>query len=172
MKTILSFLLLLQCSLCAAQNTLPLWNFDSLDFKGGYNKFERAPSSSKIYLTDSVYHGAGGKSLQVIACKQTEGYCGAWINFFFIKRNQVRYIHAAEFNYISFYIKGAKGGEQVQIQLSDKSLSEREDSRPAKPLSTYLPQGITTVWQEVLIPLKDLERFDPSQLAGLTFNFT
>ena len=172
MKLILSFIFLLQCSLCAAQNTLPLWNFDSLDFKGGYNKFERAPSSSKIYLTDSVYHGAGGKSLQVIACKQTEGYCGAWINFFFTKRNQVRYIHAAEFNYISFYIKGDQGGEQVQIQLSDKNLSEREDSRPAKPLSNYLPQGITTAWQQVLIPLKDLERFDPSQLAGLTFNFT
>jgi hypothetical protein len=168
-------LIILSCLwsfLTSAQNTLPLWNFDSLDFKGTYNRFERAPSSASIYLTDSVYNGKGGKSLRINACKATEGFCGAWINFFFTHKNVKRYIHAGTFNYLSFYIKGATGGEQVQVQLADKALSEREDSRTVKPLSHYLPNGITTRWQQVLIPLSDAESLDRNLLAGLTFNFT
>lgn len=172
MRVVSTIFFLLNVCFSFAQNILPLWNFDSLDFKGSYNRFERAPSSASIYLTDSVYNGKGGKSMHIKACKSTEGFCGAWINFFFTRKNTVRYIHAGTFNYLSFYIKGEQGGEQVQVQLSDKTLSEREDSRAVKPLSQYLPGGITTQWQEVLIPLSDAERFDRNQLAGLTLNFT
>jgi len=81
-------------------------------------------------------------------------------------------MNASEYKFISLRIKGALGGEKIQIQLSDIAMQQREDSRPCKPLTSYLPEGITIGWQELIIPLTDFAGIDITQLTGITFNFT
>ncbi|MBX7205163.1 MAG: hypothetical protein K1X81_07045 [Bacteroidia bacterium] len=165
----LSFALISQAD---GQEFYQIWNFDSLNFKGTYNSFQQQPSSASVYLNDSVYSGYGGRSFQLNAFKNEEGYCGAWINFFSSKNGKTQYLNAAEYKFISLRIKGASGGEKIQIQLSDKIMMQREDSRPCKPLTSYLSKGITTDWQELIIPLTDFGGIDFTQLTGITFNFT
>lgn len=51
---------------------------------------------------------------------------------------------------VSFWIRGEKGGENIMMGMKD--VSQREIERP---LSDYLPGGVSPEWQEVRIPLKD-----------------
>ena len=53
-----------------------------------------------------------------------------------------------QYSLISFLIKGANGEEIAKIGLMDSSGNE-----PKIVLSEYLPQGVTTSWQKVRIPL-------------------
>ncbi|MCC6685071.1 MAG: hypothetical protein IT247_08370 [Bacteroidia bacterium] len=154
------------------QEFYQIWNFDSLNFKGTYNSFQKQPSFASVYLNDSVYSGYGGRSFQLNALKNEEGYCGAWINFFSSEKGKNPYVNASEYKFISLRIKGASGREKLQIQLSDKVMQQQEDSRPCKPLNSYLPEGITTNWQELIIPLTDFNGIDITRLTGITFNFT
>ncbi len=52
---------------------------------------------------------------------------------------------------LQFMIKGEKGGEDMNVSLN---LGEKKSTQQAK-MSSYLPNGITTNWQKVRIPLKD-----------------
>lgn len=51
-------------------------------------------------------------------------------------------------NQISFRIRGAAGGERVKIGLHDSLGNE-----PKRLISQFLPGGITTAWQQVVMPL-------------------
>ncbi len=172
-KIVILFALSFTITTCVnGQDFNQIWNFDSLNLKGTYNSFQLPPSFASVYLNDSIYSGYGGRSLQVNAFKIEEGYCGAWINFFAAKNGENNYLDASGYKYISLRIKGAIGGEKFQIQLADKAMYQKEDSRPCQSLYSYLPEGITTNWQELIIPLTDFTGLDITQLTGITFNFT
>lgn len=139
---------------------------------GYYNKFERSPSKASTFLVSNVHRGKGGRSLRVTTHRKDEGFCGVWMHFFnFRTPGGPRYFDARPFEYLSFWIKGAKGGEDFTVKLADQDWIEQEDSLPIGSVADFLPGGVTTEWQEVLVPLKQFNMLDHSKIGGMTLDF-
>jgi hypothetical protein len=139
---------------------------------GGYfNRFERDPSTAAVSLTTSVFRGDDGKSMEIRAQKDLEGFCGAWIHFFDFRIEDRKYFDAAPYAYLSFWVKGEQGGEKFSVKIADKRLIEIEDSAHTGSITKYLPEGVTQEWQEVLVPLNQLRNVDKNKLGGITFDF-
>jgi len=73
------------------------------------------------------------------------------------------YADLSEYDHISFQVKGEQGGERFMIKIV--TLEEDESSVYS---ASYLPQGVTTRWQEVTIPIYD---FKAPQGIGSKLNF-
>ncbi|MCK9555366.1 CIA30 family protein [bacterium] len=174
----LAALLILNVALTyASDDVLRIWNFDNgntTDFGGHFNQFANQESSASNYLSDETYRGKGGRSLEITAEKTSGGFCGTWVHFFNVKEKPEnrKYLDASDYKYISFRVKGEQGGENFTVQMADASWVQKEDSVPARPLKTYIPEGVTAEWQEVVIPLSDFTGLDTTELGGITFNFT
>ncbi len=81
----------------------------------------------------------GGYILKLVY-NVNNGYAG-----YYSKLNGV---DLTKFRRVSFYVKGAKGGEVFEIELGDGENASKVDIRE------YLPYGASTTWQRVSIPLK------------------
>jgi hypothetical protein len=68
-------------------------------------------------------------------------------------------------------IKGQEGGEAFEIGMADKNWIIIGDSLKAGPIEKYLPDGVTTEWQEVVIPLQDFGALDLSEMGSFVINF-
>ena len=159
---------------CAASDLLPVWNMDSgfyNELGGGYNHFNAGESFAYPHIVSNVKRGEGGRSLRIDFHKGDSGYCGVWSHLYDENAEERELLDVSEFPFLSFHVKGAKGGEDFMIQVADASWLAKEDSSPVAPVSAFLEGGITTNWQEVLVPV---EKFwvDAKKLGGLTFNFT
>lgn len=171
---LLTSLLLITFTAQAASDFLVIADFNqgNQNALGGYfNKFEREPSSAVVGLTKSTFRGNTGKSLQIKAKKDPDGFCGAWMHFFDFRADDKQYLNASDYNYLSFWIKGEQGGEKLAVKLADKRLIEIEDSMSVGDISLLLPGGITREWQEVLVPINRLPNIDRNKLGGVTFDF-
>jgi hypothetical protein len=60
------------------------------------------------------------------------------------------------YNYLSFWVRGNAGGEGFQVGLGNSSYVESR-----MQVNQFLPNGITTQWQKVVIPLSVLEASSP-----------
>ncbi|MFW2478910.1 MAG: hypothetical protein ACN4GF_02095 [Lentimonas sp.] len=139
---------------------------------GGYfNRFERDPSKATVGLTRAVFLGDNGKSMEVRAQRHLEGFCGAWIHFFDFRIEDRKYFDASPYAYLSFWVKGEKGGEKFSVKIADKRLIEIEDSAHIGCITKYLPDGVTQQWQEVHVPFNQLRNVDKGKLGGITFDF-
>lgn len=138
----------------------------------GYRSaFEAEPSSAKSLRTDHVFRGKSGKSLRLEVNRREAGFCGVWIHFFDMHADVPRYFDASGYAYLSFWVRGESGGEAFQVQLADKTWIGKQDSLPLGEISELLPGGVTTTWQEVLVPLRPREGLNLEELGGLTLNF-
>jgi len=72
---------------------------------------------------------------------------------------------------MTFMIKGEKGGETFIVGLNDVISNKREDAVYVGSIHRYLPEGITTDWQEVKIPLSDFYGPSLSAVYSLVFEF-
>ena len=72
---------------------------------------------------------------------------------------------------MTFWIRGAKGGEAFELGVNDTISNKREDAVIAGSIHRYLPQGITTEWQPVQVPLEDFFGADLARIYSLVFNF-
>ena len=166
----------LGCPAFADTNALSVWNIDTgilNDLGGGYNQFAADGSDASVHLVSDVRRGPGGRSMKIVFRKAEAGYCGMWMHLFDedavpAKR---RLLDASAFPFLSFWVRGAAGGEDFTIQAADESWLAKEDSKPVGPVSKYLGGTITTNWQEVVVPVADFW-LDGTMLGGLTFNFT
>lgn len=70
-------------------------------------------------------------------------YGGYWTN--------LKHLNLEDFNYVSFYVKGVKGGEKFKVGLRGKLDSTYETKML---IDKALKKGVTTEWQKVTIPLK------------------
>ena len=69
-------------------------------------------------------------------------YAGYW--------QELRHMNLDDYNLLTFYIKGSKGGEVLKVGLRGK----RDAAYESKIfLHDALKTGITTDWQKILIPL-------------------
>lgn len=161
--------------------------------EGLFNEFQKSPSTAFITLSSKVYRGKSGKSLKIIYEKKSQGFCGAWVHFFSMRKppRERVYFNATPYAYLSFWVRGEKGGEDVGIQLADAAWEKTEDSVYYGKISDHLkgiprssatsgsgPRndasgGVTTEWQEVRVPLKQefYKNLKFGKLAGLTLNF-
>jgi hypothetical protein len=161
---------------CAAQpppRATVVWHFErgiTNDLGGMYNAFKRDPSWARTYLDPRVSRTPGGYSLRVTAHREDEGFCGVWLDFNPASAVPRQYLDATPYRYLSFWAQGQKGGEDFEIEIVDEATIEDEDTRTRRPLRAYLPQGLSTNWQHVLIPLADFNLIDPKHLVRVTFN--
>ena len=72
---------------------------------------------------------------------------------------------------VTFWIKGAKGGEGFEIGMNDTISNKREDAVMVGSIYRYLPGGITTEWQRVVVPLEDFFGADLKRVYSIVFNF-
>ena len=124
----------------AATNILPVWNVDEglLNARGGgYNHFAAEPSSASIHLVADVHRGAAGRSMEIRFRKAETGYCGAWIHLFdeTVTPGDDSFLDVSNYPYLSFWIRGAKGGENAVVQIADQRWLAKDDSKPLKSVS-------------------------------------
>lgn len=177
-QAVLIVLLLVSFAAARAQQTpteLTVWNFDHSHVNslgGKYNVFMRNPSWARSYLDPGTHRPSSAHSLRFTAHRAAQGFCGIWFDFYPGSESPVRYVDASAYRYLSFWIKGEKGGEDVDITLKDSTWRAHEDSNPTRPLHAYLPQGASTGWQQVRIPLRDFQGLDATKLFNLVFVIT
>jgi hypothetical protein len=102
--------------------------------------------------------------------REDGGFCGVWLNFHPRSEAPREYLDAGSFPYLSFWAKGAKGGEEFEIELTDEESSAEDAKRPRRSLRTYLPGGLAKSWREVVIPLADFRGIDPRRLVRMTIS--
>ncbi len=149
-----------------------IWNFNHTitnSLGGGYNPFSREPSRARTYLDPDVHLSASGHSLRVTAHREWAGFCGVWFNFYPVGSR--RFFDARSSPYLSYWIKGRKPGGDFDIKIVDARGEATEDTLATRPLHAYLPRGITTRWQKVVIPLADFPEIDPGSLVRLVLVF-
>lgn len=154
---------------------LLLWDFDrgvANAWGGQYNVYMREPSWARTYLDPTVHRSPAGHVLRVTVHREEEGFCGVWMQFYPRSGPRQRFVDAAPYRFLSFWIKGEKGGEDFEVQLVDDAGVKREGANPRLPLQSYLAKGVTTEWQEVVIPLADFQGLNLRRLAQMTLNFS
>ena len=78
---------------------------------------------------------------------------------------------ASPFAYLTFAIRGERGGEDLALHIADRAWEEREGSLPIADVASFLPGGrVETTWQRAWVPL---DSWPPSlgtqELASLVF---
>ena len=156
-------------------DVLPIWDFERgiVNVWGGhYNVYEREPSWARTYLEPKATPSKEGYSLRVNVHRGGGGFCGVWMDLAGGSGSPERSHDASSYRYLSFWIKGERGGEDFELSLADASMGEDDEPQTVLRVTAYLPGGVTTGWQEVLIPLAEFRGVDLRKLARLTLHFT
>jgi hypothetical protein len=117
-----------------------------------------------VFFTDKADQtwGGGGHSLYL---KFDTAKPGAWAGYW----TDLGHANLGEFKFLTFYLKGLRGGELFKIGLR----GERETNYETKlPIGAVVAGGVTTQWQKVSIPLKLFQTVRNWEDVGiLSFNF-
>ena len=150
---------------------LLLDNFDHNDLNLLGRKASTYKKLPSYVLTERVEEpriGDRGRSLKLQYFKKNTGWTG-----YYTLLNQIdgEYYDLSKFDTVSFWVRGEKGGEDFELGLADKNWIIIGDSLKAGQVSDYLPDGVTTEWQQVEIPLKDYGQLDLSEMGSFVINF-
>ncbi len=154
-----------------AQGALLLDTFDHSDLNAlgrKTNAYKRLPSVCVAARVPEARHGPTGRGLKLEYEKAASGWCG-----YYTLLNQIdgEYYDLTAYKAVSFLVRGTAGGETFEIGMADKNWLTIGDSVKAGPVEKYLPRGVTTTWQEVVIPLADFGKLDFTQMGSLVINF-
>lgn len=178
MKTMIHTVLGLGCVFTIALSSVAAEKLIVDDFESRANVFfsksgvyKREPSDAKKGYTSSNAY-SGEQSLFVGFKKQSEGWCGYFLEF----KTGSNYFDATPYSKVTFMIKGKRGGENFQVGMADKYWYEAGDSIKSDCITNYLPAGeVTTEWQKAEIPLQVFvdrrSDFDLTQLGSMAFCF-
>ena len=101
------------------------------------------------------------------------GFAGFWIHLFNFKEppDARVFLDTTPFSYLTFSIRGEKGGEELLLQIADRVAEKKQDSLTVGDVASFLPAGsIDSNWQQAWIPLTKLpEGLDRKELASLVF---
>lgn len=144
-------------------------NINSLN--GYFSAFAKAPSHAIANIEAAP--GEKRRSLAFSYFRRENNYAGFWVHLFATKAsiNQRIYLDVRNIPYLSFAIRGEKGGEDLLLKIADSSWEQKEDSLPIGSVNAFLPRGrIDLEWQRAWIPLDRLPpRINRQQLASLVF---
>lgn len=132
------------------------------------NTYKKLPSVCKFERVTDVHLGNAGRSLKLIYNKEPRGWCG-----YYTLLNQIdgEYYDLTKYKSLSFWVRGEKGGETFEIGMADKNWLNIGDSLKAGHIEKYLPGGVTTQWQQVIVPLEEFGALDLSQMGSFVINF-
>ncbi|MBI3614981.1 MAG: hypothetical protein HY211_00515 [Candidatus Omnitrophica bacterium] len=156
----------------AARGELLLDNFDHSDLNllgRKANAYKRIPSVCAFSRVPEPRVGSQGRGLRLDWAKQTTGWCG-----YYTLLNQIdgEFFDLSSYKEVRFSVRGLKGKESFEIGMADKSWLTIGDSVKAGSIEKYLPpQGVTSSWQEVVIPLSGFGKLDWSQMGSFVINF-
>ncbi len=151
-----------------------VWSFEEGVFNrwgGQFNAYGRLPSWTRTYLDPKVHQASSGHSLRLTVHRERDGFAGVWLGFYPASGAGRQFFDARTYRFLSFWVKGEKGGEDFEVQLADDTSEQREEEVPKRPIRAYLPKGVSTDWQEVLVPLSDFPGVHLGRLANLVLNF-
>ena len=127
---------------------------------GGY---AMKPSKYGLYPDPKVHIQGSPEGTCIRYRKKADpSFCGAYI---------IILGDLSQFATMSFWVKGAKGGETFELGLNDTISNKREDAVIVGSISRYLPNGVTTEWQQVTVPLEDFFGADLTRVFSIVFNF-
>jgi Carbohydrate binding domain 30 len=152
-----------------------VWDFDQAitnRLGGEYNAFARNPSWARTYLDPSANPPLSKFSLRITAHRASEGFCGVWFDFYPKTGPNAHYLGALAYRYLSFWVRGAKGGEDFDLTLKDDTWLRHEDDNPTVSLHTFLPAGAPTEWRRVLIPLSDFQGLNRGKIYDMSLKFS
>ncbi len=130
-------------------------------FQGTWAK---RPSYTVITKGLDTRPGSVGYALR-IEYNKAGGWCG-WYTL-------LNGIDVSRHNALTFWVKGEQGGERFDIGLADDQMQDLEiDAVYVGPVTAFLPQGVTTDWQQVKVPLQSLRsNLNLDRLGSLVFWF-
>jgi hypothetical protein len=100
---------------------------------------------SVSYVTNpAIVYGRGGKSLQLTYNVTLSGSYAGYLS-------NLSGVDLSSYNYLTFWVKGATGGEFFKITLSNNS-ADNNRNKASIYITDYLQGGVTTTWQKVTIP--------------------
>jgi len=138
---------------------------------GGYfSRLIRNPSESHVTIDEAP---DGRRSLCFTYSQKSPGFAGFWIHLFDFKLPPIEriFLDMSPFRYLTFTIRGERGGERLSLQVSDYSWERNEDSLKIGNMGQFLPSGqIQQSWQRAWIPIEMLpDRIKKEELASLVF---
>jgi len=138
---------------------------------GGYfSSFAKSPSQAAVIIDKAP---DGTPALSFSYTHFTPGYAGFWIHLFDFKKHPAAriFLDATPFTYLTFSIRGEKGGEELLFQVGDRVWEKKEDSLVVGDVASFLPAGrIDSNWQQAWIPLTKFPvGLDRKELASLVF---
>ena len=140
---------------------------------GRSNTYVMAPSRALAVKTAEGAHG-GTKALMIKFDKKSKGGpydSGGWCGYYTLVKSGPRYFDATPYQSLTFWVKGAAGGENFAVGLSDKHWDDVGDSVKSEEIGKYLPGGkVTTEWQKATVPLS-VFMVDLKELASVAVCF-
>jgi len=134
-------------------------------FRGRIGGFRLEPSRYGCFIDDTVFYpeGKDKESIKYLYDRRGEKeFTGTYL---------ILMANLSKYKTMSFYIKGEKGGEAFELGLNDVISNKREDAVFVGSIYRYLPNGVTTEWQRVSVPLNDWFGSDLSRVYSIVFHF-
>ena len=147
-KAVLFILISVQSLNAQNQTVLLFDDFETYPINrlGGYvGQFSDDVTTICILDTISGPDAFEGKTLSIIYnINPTNSFCGMVSELF---DSNFNHYDLTPYNYLSFWIKGKNGSEYPRVQLKSQDVSA------TVAVWDYLPNGVDTLWQKVVIPL-------------------
>jgi hypothetical protein len=151
------------------------------DFSKGSNllggrkaPYQRAPSRAMALQVDREHYGPTGSAVMIKYDKRGTGGpygTGGWCGYYTLLKQGNTYFDASEYRNITFYVRGANGGENFKVGLADKHWDNVGDSVKSEEINRYLPRDeVTTEWQKATVPF-DAFFLDFKELASIAICF-
>ena len=130
--------------------------------------FKRIPSECIARRVVDSKDDKAGRCLQLKFDKQKSGWSGYYTMLNHLGGDRC---DLSAYSKVSFKVRGERGGEGFEIQMADKKRQETGVSGSAGQISEFLKSGVTTEWQDVVIPLQKFGNLILSQMGTFTINF-
>lgn len=126
------------------------------------------PSQCKHSIDADIHFGESGKSLKIEYDKRDKGWCLYTTS---LNSPDGTFFNLSPWGSVSFQVRGEKGGEDFEIGFADANWQAVGDSMKAGSVKNYLRNGVTTDWQEVVIPFADFGLLDWTRMGSFVINF-
>jgi len=133
------------------------------------------------YLPSITYFGKaeklgieGSRGLKIIYEKRNSGgrYKGGICGFITGVRAPPRgYQNLTPYKYISFWVRGEKGGENFNLGIADRAHFEKGSTYRSLPVNRYVSDEIiTTKWKQAFVPMEYF-KVNWNEIETITINF-
>lgn len=117
----------------------------------GGDALARAPSTATVRRIPD----GDGHALEVSGRQAPPGVAGVRVTFQDAKA-RAGSVDASRHDYLTFRIRSTGGASRLQVKLADAASASVDQAADAGEVTRFLPQGLSTEWQQVAIPLGGL----------------